>query len=64
MQDTYRLIGFLAVIIGMIFAVLAQSWVKTRLFIFKDTSMVKQYIIGFIFLMIGVFFLYLSGSFN
>lgn len=64
MQDTYRLIGFIAVIIGMIFAVLAQSWVKTRLFIFKDTSMVKQYIIGFIFLMIGVFFLYLSGSFN
>ena len=64
MQDTYRLIGFIAVIIGMIFAVLAQSWVKTRLFIFKDTSMIKQYIIGFIFLMIGVFFLYLSGSFN
>ncbi|MGX6969959.1 hypothetical protein [Vagococcus bubulae] len=64
MQDTYRLIGFVAVMIGLVFAVLAQSWVKTRLFLFRDTSMIKQYIIGFIFLMIGAFFFYLSGTFN
>lgn len=64
MEDTYRLIGFVAIGIGLVFAVLAQSWVKTRLLLFRDTSMVKQYIIGFIFLMIGAFFFYMSGSFN
>ena len=52
MEDTYRLIGFVAIGIGLVFAVLAQSWVKTRLLLFRDTSMVKQYIIG------------ISGSFN
>jgi len=64
MQDTYRLIGFIAIVIGIIFGILAQSWVKTRLLLFRDTSMVKQYILGIIFIMVGTFFFYISGSFN
>ncbi|MGY3703803.1 hypothetical protein BW731_03175 [Vagococcus martis] len=64
MEDTYRLIGFIAVAIGIIFGTLAQSWVKTRLLLFRDTSMVKQYIISIIFIMIGIYFFYISGSFN
>ncbi|RHH69143.1 hypothetical protein DW196_07500 [Vagococcus sp. AM17-17] len=64
MEEMYRLIGFIAIIIGIIFGILAQSWVKTRLLLFRDTSMVKQYIISIIFIMIGIYFFYISGSFN
>ncbi|MGX4685498.1 hypothetical protein JNUCC83_01140 [Vagococcus sp. JNUCC 83] len=64
MQETYRLIGFVAIVIAIVFGTLAQSWVKTRLLLFRDTSMVKQYIISFIFVIIGAFFFYMSGSFN
>ena len=64
MEETYRLIGFIAITIVIIFVILAQSWVKTRLLLFRDTSMVKQYIISIIFIMIGIYFFYISGSFN
>ena len=64
MEETYRLIGFIAITISIIFGILAQSWVKTRLLLFRDTSMVKQYIISIIFIMIGIYFFYISGSFN
>lgn len=61
-QESLKLIGLVFITLGIILGVLGKLFVKTRFFIFKDTSMVKQFIAGFILMIIGVVFLYLSGA--
>ncbi|HCM88828.1 MULTISPECIES: hypothetical protein [Vagococcus] len=61
-QESLKLIGLALVTLGIIFGVLGKLFVKTRLFIFRDSSMLKQFITGFILMIIGVVFLYLSGA--
>lgn len=60
----WQILGFICAIIGIIFAFLGQTWVKTRIIIFRDLSMIRQYIYGVIFLLLAVFFFYLGGSFQ
>ncbi len=59
-----KILGLIFVVISMIFLIISRTLRKTRFFVFKDTSMIFQYIIAIILLAIGVIFLYFSGTFN
>lgn len=56
-------VGILIFSLGLILVVVGRSWVIVRL-IFGDRSMIWQYTIGFILVLIGVFILYMSGAFS
>lgn len=56
-------VGILIFSLGLILVIVGRSWVIVR-FIFGDRSMIWQYTIGFILVLIGVFILYMSGAFS
>lgn len=63
MEQYLLWIGILIFSLGLILVIVGRSWVIVR-FIFGDRSMIWQYTIGFILVLIGVFILYLSGAFS
>ncbi|MBF4501284.1 hypothetical protein IRY55_07915 [Savagea sp. SN6] len=63
MEQYLLWIGILIFSLGLILVIVGRSWVIVR-FIFGDRSMIWQYTIGFILVLIGVFILYMSGAFS
>lgn len=59
-----KILGLIFVSISILFFILSNIFKKTRFFIFKDTSMIVQYLISILFMAIGVVLLYFAGSFN
>ncbi|MSD83790.1 hypothetical protein GKC32_05810 [Lactobacillus curvatus] len=60
----FRILGIVLIIIAAILVTLSRTLVKTRLFLFHDLSMVTQYTIALIMMVLGVISLYFSGTFN
>lgn len=60
----FRILGIVLIIIAAILVTLSRKLVKTRLFLFHDLSMVTQYIIALIMMVLGVISFYFAGTFN
>lgn len=57
------IIGVIFVALGILFSIASKTFPKVRLLL-GDFSVVTQYIIGFILMLIGILFLYLGGTFS
>lgn len=61
MVNVLEWVGYALIIVGIIYGLVGQKFVKLRWFVFKDRSMIRQYLIGLILTLLGIGCLYIVG---